>query len=95
MSITGVFIRINERHSATFFTKSPWNEERLLEKLQEWILCRVERLTRQTLTGACLKKGFPIIAMLKMNRILYKGHRRSSEAVCPLYRAQRHSPPSR
>ncbi len=30
-----------------FFTKSPWNEERLLEKLQEWILCRVERLTKR------------------------------------------------
>ncbi|ASS99252.1 hypothetical protein ABH20_11705 [Geobacillus sp. T6] len=30
-----------------FFTKSPWNEERLLEKLQAWILCRVERLTKR------------------------------------------------
>ncbi|WPZ19985.1 IS701 family transposase [Geobacillus subterraneus] len=30
-----------------FFTKSPWNEEKLLEKLQEWILRQIERLAKQ------------------------------------------------
>ena len=30
-----------------FFTKSPWNEERLLGKLQEWILSQVERLAKR------------------------------------------------
>jgi len=31
-----------------FFTKSPWNEERLLEKLQEWVLRQIERLAKRT-----------------------------------------------
>ncbi|WP_025039404.1 IS701 family transposase [Geobacillus sp. FW23] len=30
-----------------FFTKSPWDEERLLGKLQEWILRRIERLVER------------------------------------------------
>ncbi|WJQ01800.1 IS701 family transposase [Geobacillus stearothermophilus] len=30
-----------------FFTKSPWDEERLLGKLQEWILSQVERLAKR------------------------------------------------
>ncbi len=30
-----------------FFTKSPWEEETLLEKLQQWILRRVERIAKQ------------------------------------------------
>ncbi|NNV10300.1 IS701 family transposase, partial [Geobacillus sp. MMMUD3] len=30
-----------------FFTKSPWNEEKLLEKLQEWILRQIERLAKR------------------------------------------------
>lgn len=31
-----------------FFTKSPWNEEKLLEKLQEWVLRQIERLAKRT-----------------------------------------------
>jgi len=31
-----------------FFTKSPWNEEKLLEKLQEWVLRQIKRLTQRT-----------------------------------------------
>lgn len=30
-----------------FFTKSPWEEETLVEKLQQWILRRVERIAKQ------------------------------------------------
>ncbi|MEB3749923.1 hypothetical protein EP10_000762 [Geobacillus icigianus] len=30
-----------------FFTKSPWNEEKRLEKLQEWILRQIERLAKR------------------------------------------------
>ncbi len=30
-----------------FFTKSPWEEETLLRKLQQWILRRVERIAKQ------------------------------------------------
>ncbi|TCK07637.1 UNVERIFIED_ORG: hypothetical protein BDK47_1046 [Anoxybacillus amylolyticus] len=30
-----------------FFTKSPWDEERLLDKLQEWILRQIERLAKR------------------------------------------------
>ncbi|BBW97128.1 hypothetical protein GsuE55_19610 [Geobacillus subterraneus] len=30
-----------------FFTKRPWNEENLLEKLQEWILRQIERLAKR------------------------------------------------
>ncbi|WP_297990507.1 transposase, partial [uncultured Anoxybacillus sp.] len=30
-----------------FFTKSPWDEETLLRKLQQWILRRVERIAKQ------------------------------------------------
>ncbi len=30
-----------------FFTKSPWNEEKLLEKLQEWVLRQIERLAKR------------------------------------------------
>ncbi|WP_230982717.1 hypothetical protein [Geobacillus sp. Y412MC52] len=30
-----------------FFTKSPWEEETLLHKLQQWMLRRVERIAKQ------------------------------------------------
>ncbi|KHF30054.1 hypothetical protein LR68_01180 [Anoxybacillus sp. BCO1] len=30
-----------------FFTKSPWNEEKLLGKLQEWILRQIKRLAKR------------------------------------------------
>ncbi len=30
-----------------FFTKSPWDEETLLRKLQQWMLRRVERIAKQ------------------------------------------------
>lgn len=47
---------IHDRHSVVMpfskskliFTKSPWNEERLFEKLQERVLPQIERLAKRT-----------------------------------------------
>ncbi|MEB3751482.1 hypothetical protein EP10_002323 [Geobacillus icigianus] len=48
-----------------FFTKSPWNEENRLEKLQEWILRQIERLAKRENQPLFLSMDDPICQKTK------------------------------